>query len=278
MTQAVASPAFRFLKDIAADLARGEVTFPTFNQATIRIRQTLERPDVDVEHVAQAISTEPLLAARLVRMANSVAMNPGGKPVGDVKSAILRLGHTTVKSVAVAVAMEQLRGRLKHHGYASIAEQAWRHSVDVAARAYVLAKHLSRVNPDEALFAGLVHDIGHFYLLSQAPKYPEIEDAPEELEQLLAEWHPSIGQAVLHDFRLSEAALEAVAEHENGHYRLPLRCLPDIVSLANLCGAQTNPVRAYRQVPPGKLGEPEVISALVSARGEIDALVALLSG
>ena len=239
-------PTFRFLQAIAADLARGKVAFPTFSQATIKVRATLDQPDIDADRLAQVISTEPLLAARLVQMANSAALNPGGRPVGDVRNAILRVGMASVRSVAVAVALEQLRAEARSPAFQPFAEAAWRHSVEVAAVAHVLAKRLSRINPDEALFAGLVHDIGHFYLLSQAPHYPELEQDPDQLAQVLAEWHPSIGRAVLHEFHLSEGVLEAVAEHENGHYRMPLRSLADLVTLANLvCGA-TNPVAAYR--------------------------------
>lgn len=271
------APAFRFLNAIATDLARGEITFPTFNQATLKIRQTLDVPDVDAERVANVVATEPLLAARLVRMANAAAMNPSGKPVADVRSAIVRLGFSVVRSVAVAVAFEQLRERVVAPEHGRLAAAAWHHSLHVAATAYVLAKRMTRLNPDEALFAGLVHDIGHFYLLSQASKYPELERAPAELDALLADWHPSIGQSVLHDFRLAEGILEAVAEHEHATYRLPLRTLHDLVTLANLCCADTNPCARYRVVPPGTLGEPEVIATLASARDETAALVAALS-
>ena len=137
--------------------------------------------------------------------------------------------------------------------------------MEVAAVAYVLAKRLSRINPDEALFAGLVHDIGHFYLLSQAKHYPELEQDPEELMHVLAEWHPSIGRAVLHEFQLSEGVLEAVAEHENGHYRMPLRTLPDLVTLANLvaCGDESGCLRIVSPRPMRV--EPEIVTVLTEA-------------
>lgn len=273
-----AQPAFRFLQAIAADLARGKIAFPTFSRATIKIRTALDQPDIDADRLAQAISTEPLLAARLVQMANSAALNPGGRPVGDVPNAILRVGMASVRSVAVAVAIEQLRAEARHPAFQPFAEAAWRHSVEVAAVAQVLAKRLSRINPDEALFAGLVHDIGHFYLLSQAQHYPELEQDPDQLAHVLAEWHPSIGRALLHEFQLSEGVLEAVAEHENGHHRMPLRFMPDLVTLANLvCGA-TNPVAAYRVAAADVKFEPEVASVLAEAKTEIEALASVLRG
>lgn len=271
-------PAFRFLQALAADLARAKVAFPTFSQATIKVRAALDQPGVDSDRLANVISTEPLLAARLVQMANSVALNPGGRPVGDVRSAILRIGLATVRSVAVAVAIEQLRAEGRSPALQSFAEAAWRHSVGVAAVAYVLAKGLSRINPDEALFAGLVHDIGHFYLLSQAQHYPELEREPDQLMHVLAEWHPSIGRALLHEFNLPDAVLEAVAEHENAHYRMPLRSMPDLVTLANLvCGA-TNPVATYRAAAADARFEPEVVSVLADSKTEIDALASALRG
>ena len=271
-------PAFRFLQAIADDLGRKQVTFPTLSRATIKIRSVLEQPDLDADRLAQVISTEPLLAARLVQMANSAALNPGGRPIGDVRNAILRVGIVAVKSVAVAVAMEQLRADARSPAFQPFAEAAWRHSVDVAAVAYVLAKRLSRINPDEALFAGLVHDIGHFYLLSKAHGFPELEHDPNELQATLAEWHPSIGRAVLHEFHLSEGVLDAVAEHENAHYRMPLRTLPDLVTLSNLvCGA-TNPVAKYRAGAASVRFEPEVATAFEEAKAEINTLASALRG
>ena len=271
-------PAFQFLKAIAADLTRQKVAFPTFSRATIKIRTVLEHQDIDAERLAQVISTEPLLAARVVQMANSAALNPGGRPIGDVRNAILRVGVASVKSVAVALAMEQLRGDTRSAAYQPFAEATWRHSVDVAAVAYVVAKRLSRINPDEALFAGLVHDIGNFYLIAQAQNYPGLERDSAELNNILAEWHPSIGRSVLHEFQLSDGVLDAVAEHENAHYRMPLRSLPDLVTLSNLvCGA-TNPIPAYRAQAANIKFEPEVAKVLGEARTEIHSLASALRG
>jgi putative nucleotidyltransferase with HDIG domain len=180
--------------------------------------------------------------------------------------------------VATAVALEQLRDGAQSPAMRPFAEAAWRHSLQVAAIAYVLAKRLSRINPDEALFAGLVHDIGHFYLLSRASAYPEMEQNPEELSEILGQWHASIGQAVLHDLHVSDALIEAVGEHENRHYRSPPRSLSDIVSLANVAASKTNPVPSLRVDPVSVIKEPDNVDALNDARGEIVALANALRG
>ncbi|MFO1283091.1 MAG: HDOD domain-containing protein [Burkholderiales bacterium] len=277
MTTAAADVSFRFLRDIASDLSSKEVSFPTFLDATLKIRRAVDDPSVDTETVARAVTAEPLVSAKIVQMANSAAVNPGGKPVSDVKSAIARVGFVSVRTVAVSVAVQQLRSSGDLAKFARRAELAWNHSVDVAAHAYFLAKKLTRINPDEALFAGLVHDIGYYYLLSKAGNYPELDADPAALDAVLAEWHAPIGQSVLHTFNLADPTLEAIAEHEVGHVRTPLRSLVDVVSLANLVCAATNPVRHS-----GGAGAPvlpkdaQIVATLAEAQADIQALAAIL--
>jgi HD-like signal output (HDOD) protein len=197
--------------------------------------------------------------------------------VNDVKTAVTRVGFEAVRSVAVAVAMEQLRAADDLAKYARRAESAWRHSVEVAAHAYVIAQKVTRLNPEEALFAGLIEDIGYFYLLSQAVRYPELDAEPEALDAVLADWHAPIGQAVLHSFRLSDATLAAVAEHENGSYTSPPRTIADVVVMANLATANGNPIynRAGAPQPP-TLDEPAILQMLTDAHTEVRSLVAAL--
>jgi len=74
MTNTVDSLHFRVLEDIAKDLS-GEINFPTYLDASMTVRNVLRDPRVSVEKVAQVISIEPLIAARLLRLANSVTYN-----------------------------------------------------------------------------------------------------------------------------------------------------------------------------------------------------------
>jgi HD-like signal output (HDOD) protein len=253
-----AQRAYRFLQALASDLSHKQISFPTFTGATIRVRTALADPAIDAERLAHVISAEPLLPARLIQIANSVAMNPGGKPISDVRNAVLRVGHDVVRSTAVALAMEQLR----------------------AAISYVMARKESRLNPDEALFAGLVHDIGRFYLLSRASGYPELVQHPHELDALIHEWHASIGQAVLHEFHVSDATLRAVSDHEDHHPSVPPRQLVDVVTLANRLALQSNPPRYPAHVErdvPG-VDNPAWMQSLAESADDIRALLGALRG
>jgi HD-like signal output (HDOD) protein len=268
-------PSFRFLQDIAKDLAHGDVNFPTFSAATVEVRAALDDPNVNAEKLSRVISREPLLSAKLVRLANSTALNPAGRPIGDVRTAVIRVGHSSVRSVAVAVAYDQLRADRDLQQHRVKAEAAWRHSVQVAALSYVIASKLSRLAPDEAMFAGLVHDIGFFYLLSRTHSYPELEGNPAALDDILRSWHPSIGQAVLHSFGLTPAVMDAVGEHETGPHKMPPRTMRDVVGLANTVAAETNPANDPN-APPEKLDEPELAAVLAQSRDQLNSLVSVL--
>ncbi|MEO5785642.1 MAG: HDOD domain-containing protein [Casimicrobiaceae bacterium] len=273
--EAINDASFRFLQDIAKDLAEREVSFPTFAAATVQVRAALDDPNVNADKLATVISREPLLAAKLVRLANSAAVNAGGKIVADVRTAVVRVGHATVRSVAVAVAFEQLRADRELQQYRPRLEAAWRHSVQVASLSYVIARKLTRIAPDEALFAGLVHDVGYFYLLSVAPRYPELQGHDPLLDGILRDWHPSIGQAVLHAFSLPTTVMEAVGEHETAVPRMPPRTVADVVRLANLAADETNPVRDP-EVAPVELDMPQLADLIAQSREQLGSLVSAL--
>jgi putative nucleotidyltransferase with HDIG domain len=268
-----AERAFHFLQELASDLSQEAITFPTFVDATVKVGRALDDPAMDADRLALVVSSEPLLAAKLVQLANSVAFNPAGKKIADVKSAVTRVGFTTVRSTAAAIAIAQVRASADLKGFREETERIWRHSLDVAAIAYVLARALTNLRPDEALFAGLVHDIGRFYLLARASRYPELAAHRDELEEVIHEWHPAIGQTILQQLGLPDGLTTAVAEHEVGAYRFPPRNLTDLVVLANLAAhARAQPDEPGTALPD----DSPVFKVLAEAAAEVQSLIAAL--
>jgi len=209
------SLAYRFFQDIALDLSRRELKFPTFLDAALRVRLVVSRHEASSNEVAQAVRGEPLLSARVVSMANSVAVNPSGKSVTDLKSAVLMIGHNSVRSLAASLAIAQIAQAKALEPFADECRQVWEHSMEVGALAFVLARRRGGVDPEEALFAGLVHDLGHFYLLYRATQFPEMMESDRgELHALIREWHPGIGAGLLQNLKMSERIVRAVDEHE----------------------------------------------------------------
>lgn len=242
---------FRILEDIARDLS-GDINFPICMDAAILVRNTLKDPFANLARVAQVVGFEPLISSKLLRLANSVSYNPAGKTISDLSTAIARLGFDVVRTTSLAVAMDQMLKSRNLANFDQIGQSFWEHSVEVSAISRVLARRLGRINPDEAMLAGLVHDIGIFYLLYRAAEYPEYRrDLPATFE-LLRGWHESIGESLLHILGLPESITEAVREHHQP-INVGTPCsVRDVLYFANLLadgdplliGADTDPVEA----------------------------------
>ena len=224
---------FRILEDIARDLSGEVVCFPTFLDITFQVRTALKNPNLTIEQLGTLVGAEPLMSTKIIRLANSVAMNRSGRTVADVNSAIARVGMEAVRSVSFAVAMEQLLNSKKMAPFAALSRNLWEHTMHVAALCRVLARRVARINPDEAMFAGLVHDIGVFYLLSRATNFPELIADSAELHQLLVQWHDNIGHALLAAIGLPEELLIVVQEHEQERSLAALTTLADVLFVAN---------------------------------------------
>ncbi|MCX8145745.1 MAG: HDOD domain-containing protein [Azovibrio sp.] len=125
--------AFKILEDIARDLSGDEVTFPTFLDITFQVRTALKNPNLNVEQLAKLVGAEPLMSAKIIRMANSVALNPSGREVADVKTAIVRVGMEAVRTVSFAVAMEQLLQSKQMQVFEGLSRRLWEHTAHVAA-------------------------------------------------------------------------------------------------------------------------------------------------
>ncbi len=224
---------FKILEDIAKDLSGDQISFPTFLDITFQVRTALKDENLNVEKLAKLVGAEPLMSAKIIRMANSVALNPSGREVADVKSAIVRVGMEAVRTVSFAVAMEQLLKSKQMQPFAGISQRLWEHTAHVAALCRVLARKLAKINGDEAMFAGLVHDIGVFYLMSRAAGFPEMIADKPALYDLLVGWHDNIGHALLSALGLPESVLLAVQEHETDREIKEIKTLPDVLYVAN---------------------------------------------
>ncbi|MYM21696.1 HDOD domain-containing protein [Duganella sp. FT135W] len=165
---------------IVEQAARGELVFPTSVNAVLRLQLALADPDCELDDVVRKVLGEPLLAARTVALANAAVFNRTGVPITGVRAAVQRVGFRNLYSMAAAMVVRQFGARIRDDGLRRQADQLWRHTAHTAALACVIARKLTSTDPDTALFAGIVHESGGFYLLSRADETPGLLDQPGE--------------------------------------------------------------------------------------------------
>jgi HD-like signal output (HDOD) protein len=228
------------LEEIAASAARGDLVFPTHTEMAVRVRRELDDPDASVERIAKLIQAEPLLAARVVGMANSVTYNPSGRAIADVKNAITRVGFKALRALATAVIVRQMEEMPKTPAHRQLAIKLWEHTAHVASLAYVIAKRVTRQDPDTAFFAGIVHEVGGFYLISRAAEYPGL------LETEIPDWEGDeearVGRAVLKVLGVPESVVTAIEALWEGMLAMPPETLGDTLLLADQLASVESPL------------------------------------
>jgi len=218
-------------KSIAAQAGRGELTFPTNVDATLKLQKALNDSDCHVDAAGRLVQAEPLLAARAVAIANSVAYNRSGSEITNVRSAIQRVGFRTLNALAAAVIVRQLDSKITHPALRAMANQLWQHSAHVAALSQVIARRVTHIDPDTALFAGIVHEVGGFYMLSRAHEFPGLLDGdPDEWMEF---GEVEIGRGVLQKLGVPAPVMEAIEAMWAGMRALPPETLGDTLLLAN---------------------------------------------
>jgi HD-like signal output (HDOD) protein len=198
---------FQFLSDLARELSAGRVELPSFPDAAARVQHVLSDDSITSERIARVVSSDAGLAARILTMANSTLLHRGGTPVTDLKIAITRIGHDSIRAAALAYATAQVRHAAELAHIRSDLERFWQEGVRVAALAHAMAKESRLLRPDEALLAGLLHNIGKVYIIARTPKAAvkvHIDD------DVLRDWHPGIGQALIENWKLPEEIARAV--------------------------------------------------------------------
>lgn len=202
--------AFAFVQELAAAVNRGKVELPSFPAVAIRVNQVLSDDSVSTERIVKVLGAEPALAARLLRMANSVALNPLGHEIRDLKMAVLRVGLDVLRSAAITFAMSQLKLSREYQGLEQHFEVLWNRSALVAATCYATARGCQEFRPDEALLTGLLHGVGRLYILCHASRYPALMSDPRSYRQVTDQWSPEIGKAILENWNFPDAMAAAV--------------------------------------------------------------------
>jgi HD-like signal output (HDOD) protein len=231
------------LTRIAQAAASDDLIFPTTTQMALKVQRVLDDPNCSIDQLGKLVRADPLLATRVVAVANSVIYNRSGRAIDDPRSAVARIGFNTLRVLAAAVVVRQMEGMARTPAHRELAVRLWEHTAHVAALSQVIARRVTHVNPDTAFFAGIIHEVGGFYLISRAADFPGLLEA--EHGSLLA-WDEGgaaeVGRAVLTRLGAPAAVLEAIEGMWQGYLAMPPQSLADTLLLADQLAPVESPL------------------------------------
>jgi HD-like signal output (HDOD) protein len=206
-----------FFTRLSEELAHGPLNLPCFPDIVPRVREALADPKSTADDIVRIAGTEPRLAARLLQTANSAVFTPAGKPLTNLRQAVARLGHQLVQSVTMVFAIQQMKADATLRAVAQPMNALWEKSLAVASICQLLAQRL-RVPADKVFLAGLLHGIGHFYIMVRAAE-PASAVRYEEVRDAAADRHAALGRAVLQKWGFEPILCDAVGSQRDHEHK-----------------------------------------------------------
>jgi HD-like signal output (HDOD) protein len=280
----VNTAAFAFVQELARDLSKGDLILPSFPDSVLRIRKALEDPNCSPDKLARIATADQVLAGRLLKMSNSALLQRGGTAVSDLRTAIFKLGFAMVRNAAISVAVQQMFHTKDLGALAPRIRDLWEESTKVAAASYVIARSLTRHNPDEAFLAGMLHNIGKVYIYTRAKTVAEIAADPQLLAHVQDAWHGPIGRSIIESWGFSTVQAAAAEGYRDfaRHVEGSAPDLTDVVQVARIiAGHNPDEPLDFAAVPACvrlKLNEKNAAPIFAAANAEIQALAETLRG
>jgi len=226
------------LDKLFAAIENDEMTLPAMPELALKLQRMLDDFNVSAMQIVAAVSSDPVLAAQIIKSANS-ALYSGKPKVDKVMPAVSRIGYKGLRNIVITVTMNKLSAATHPSAKRYIAD-FWTHSREVAAISYVLTKNLKHLNPDQAMLAGLVHDIGTLPLCLFAEK--NISEMNEEvLDSLVRRFRAKVGEKLLVKWEFPEALTKAIIAHEDLQHDSGemLATYTDVITVANMLNPST---------------------------------------
>jgi len=201
-----------FLETLQLAIQQNKITLPTLPEVALKVKAAVDRDNSTAVEIAEIITTDAAISARLLQVANS-PLYRGRVAIESVQMAVTRLGIRLVRSLVSSLIMQQIfraTSKVLEDRFRAL----WEESVHVAALSRVLSYQQSQLDSEQAMLAGLIHNIGGLPVLTMAENYPELVNDATQLDEIIKFVGPTIGTLILESWEFPEA-LAIIPQHYN---------------------------------------------------------------
>ena len=244
------------------------LVLPTLPAVALKVRRAADNPDINLSAMADVISQDPSLSARMVKISNSVYLGRSVK-VTSIQQAVTRIGLRQIKNIATALAMEQLFVS-KNEIVKAYMSRVWADTIEIVASSMaVLQIHTKQtksraLNLDSMMLAALVHNIGVLPILTEAERHEDVFANPTFLDVALEKLAGKIGTSIMTEWGFEPVFVDVTQNWKDLSVTTDTVSYLDLVRVGSaLCGKFDN-------------HKEEIFEEAVE-KGLIDDLSALLS-
>ncbi len=205
-----------FLDHVQSELDANRLVLPTLPDIALKVKNAVSNGDISAKELAEMIATDVALSTQIIRVVNSPVYR-GAFEINNIQMAVSRLGNNTIRSLVTSLVVKQMfspSSKLLE----SLFRKSWEQSINVSAISRALCAFVPHLNADEAMLAGLIHQIGKLPILMVAENIPEFRDSPTRMEKLLEKAHPAVGKMIMDAWDFPEDLKRVASEYVNFGY------------------------------------------------------------
>ena len=275
-----------FFESFSQAYKENKLRLPSLPNVALKLNKVMANDDIGVNEAVDIIHMDSAIVTKLVQVANSPAYAPVN-PITNCHDAVLRLGLEATRNLVMSISLKQLF-KCDNKQLMQSMESLWKKSLYLSSLSFVLASETKVINPDDALLAGLVADIGTIPLLHFAEEYPSDHPDFNDIESAMPYLRAPVGSLVLHTLGFSKE-LSAIPHHsEDWFYDSGDKLtLTDIVILAKLHSnistkkaeglPYINSIPAYSKLKKGSLDANFSLMILQKAQSRVNSTMRMLS-
>jgi HD-like signal output (HDOD) protein len=260
---------------------RKSLQLPTMPEVALSIRKAMDDPDISAEQIGRLVQLDPVIAGGIIQAANS-PLYRGNKNISGIRDAIVRIGLQATRDLAISLAIKNIFN--SHNALIKKRmHRLWDRSVHISALSYVIARHEGHLNAEQAMLAGLMHQIGALPLLTHMASEGIDFTMKNELDRVLDKLQALVGVLVVTQWGLDSHCGLIIEECRNWmRDPAPQADIADAVLMAQLI-YESDPslpaldsVPAWQKLKLGELNDKQQPQAVVEADAEIQAIKQLL--
>lgn len=204
----------RLYETIYEAYQKKRLELPVLRDHVIRIRMAIRNPRADVQKISQLVMSDPVISAKLVQVSNS-ALFPSMKQLTTVRDAVTRIGLKMTDEIVLAQSLKSI-----FHSRSPVInrrlKETYQHSTLIASLSFCVAREYEQLNKEQAMLAGLLHDLGVIPILTFMEKEDLLDEVTEdEVEHTITHLRGVIGGMVLSNMGFDDGLIAVAEEAES---------------------------------------------------------------
>ena len=199
-----------FLQEVKEAVATEQLLLPSLPDVALKIRKECEKEDASAQKIGEALIQDPALSVRLLQVANS-SLYRTRNTAENIQMAITRLGLKLVKDLIMSLAMKQI-----YQASTDVLQERfrelWLASVKTAALSRMLAINCERCDAEQAMLAGLTHNIGALPILMLAEDDDDLFENAEALFHVIQKAQGEVGAYIFKAWHFPDYMVDVARE------------------------------------------------------------------